>query len=121
MVAVRASRALVVLVLGLLMALTLASCGTSSSDDQASAGPTDLCSPPGVDSASSTPTNFDAAGAAATEDKYTTANVTPLVRIDTSTLGLVTPGVLTVGTLSDAPPSICLDASGQYTGYDTEL
>ena len=121
MVAVRASRALVVLVLGLLMALTLASCGTSSSDDQASAGPTDLCSPPGVDSASSTPTNFDAAGAAATEDKYTTANVTPLDRIDTSTLGLVTPGVLTVGTLSDAPPSICLDASGQYTGYDNEL
>lgn len=121
MVAVRASRALVVLVLGLLMTLTLAACGTSSSDGQAATGPTDLCSPPGVDSASSTPTNFDAAGAAATEDKYTTANVTPLDRIDTSTLGLVTPGVLTVGTLSDAPPSICLDASGQYTGYDNEL
>ena len=121
MVAVRASRALVVLVLGLLMALTLAACGTSSSDDQAAAGPTDLCAPPGVDSASSTPTNFDAAAAAATEDRYTTENVTPLDRIDTNALGLATPGVLTVGTLSDAPPSICLDSAGQYTGYDNEL
>ncbi|CCQ14119.1 putative ABC transporter substrate-binding/permease protein [Rhodococcus sp. AW25M09] len=121
MVAVRASRALVVLVLGLLMTLTLAACGTSSTGDQAAAGPTDLCSPPGVNSASSTPTNFDAAAAAATEDKYTTANVTPLDRIDTGSLGLATPGVLTVGTLSDAPPSICLDSSGRYTGYDNEL
>ena len=29
--------------------------------------------------------------------------------------------VLTVGTLSDAPPSICIDSSGQFTGFDNEL
>jgi polar amino acid transport system substrate-binding protein len=29
--------------------------------------------------------------------------------------------VLTVGTLSDAPPSICINSSGQFTGFDNEL
>jgi polar amino acid transport system substrate-binding protein len=29
--------------------------------------------------------------------------------------------VLTVGTLSDAPPSICIDSAGQFTGFDNEL
>ncbi|SUA03346.1 Polar amino acid ABC transporter, inner membrane subunit [Mycolicibacterium fortuitum] len=36
-------------------------------------------------------------------------------------LGLGTPGVLTVGTLSDAPPSICINSAGQFTGFDNEL
>ena len=31
------------------------------------------------------------------------------------------PGVLTVGTLSDAPPSICINSAGQFTGFDNEL
>ncbi len=35
--------------------------------------------------------------------------------------GLSSPGTLTVGTLSDAPPSICIDSSGQFTGFDNEL
>ncbi|KQU35907.1 ABC transporter permease subunit [Rhodococcus sp. BP-316] len=126
MLAHRVGRKLIVLVSTLLLAVLLASCGTSdggSSDgsSSAAAAPTELCSPPGVDSASSTPTNFDAAAAAATEDRYTTPSVTPLDRIDTSQLGLITPGQLTVGTLSDAPPSICVDGSGTYTGYDNEL
>jgi polar amino acid transport system substrate-binding protein len=34
---------------------------------------------------------------------------------------LGTPGVLTVGTLSDAPPSICINSQGQFTGFDNEL
>ena len=29
--------------------------------------------------------------------------------------------MLTVGTLSDAPPSICINAAGQFTGFDNEL
>lgn len=29
--------------------------------------------------------------------------------------------MLTVGTLSDAPPSICIDSAGQFTGFDNEL
>ena len=31
------------------------------------------------------------------------------------------PGTLTVGTLSDAPPSICINSAGQFTGFDNEL
>ncbi|POH71779.1 ABC transporter substrate-binding protein [Arthrobacter glacialis] len=54
-------------------------------------------------------------------DRYTTKDVTALDKIDTSTLGLITPGTLTVGTLSDAPPNIFIDKSGTFTGYDNEL
>lgn len=53
-------------------------------------------------------------------DKYTTADVTPLDKIDTSALGLGTSGVLRVGTLSDAPPNIFLK-DGVFTGFDNEL
>lgn len=35
--------------------------------------------------------------------------------------GIVQPGHLTVGTLSDAPPSICINSSGEFTGFDNEL
>jgi polar amino acid transport system substrate-binding protein len=38
-----------------------------------------------------------------------------------NTLGLSVPGTLTVGTLSDAPPSICINSQGQFTGFDNEL
>jgi polar amino acid transport system substrate-binding protein len=34
---------------------------------------------------------------------------------------LSVPGTLTVGTLSDAPPSICINSAGQFTGFDNEL
>ena len=54
-------------------------------------------------------------------DKYTTKDVTALDKIDKSKLGLIVPGTLTVGTLSDAPPNICIDKSGKFTGYDNEL
>ena len=40
---------------------------------------------------------------------------------DPAALELKTDGVLTVGTLSDAPPSICINAAGQFTGFDNEL
>jgi polar amino acid transport system substrate-binding protein len=81
----------------------------------------DQCAPPGVESASALPTNLAAAAEGPEADRYTTATVRPLDSIDVDTLGLGTPGVLTVGTLSDAPPSICIDSAGQFTGFDNEL
>lgn len=81
----------------------------------------DQCAPPGVDSASALPTNLAAAATGPGADKYTTATVAPLNMIRAENLGLGTPGVLTVGTLSDAPPSICINSAGQFTGFDNEL
>lgn len=81
----------------------------------------DQCAPPGVDSASALPTNLAAAATGPGADKYTTATVAPLDTIRAENLGLGTPGVLTVGTLSDAPPSICINSAGQFTGFDNEL
>ncbi|MGO4385579.1 ABC transporter substrate-binding protein [Specibacter sp. RAF43] len=54
-------------------------------------------------------------------DKYTTKDVTALEKIDKAALGLIVPGTITVGTLSDAPPNIFIDKSGKFTGYDNEL
>lgn len=81
----------------------------------------DQCAPPGIDSASALPTNLAAAAKGPSEDKYTTDSVIPLDSVDISRLGLSRPGTLTVGTLSDAPPSICIDSKGQFTGFDNEL
>ncbi|WP_102145854.1 ABC transporter substrate-binding protein/permease [Mycobacterium hubeiense] len=81
----------------------------------------DQCAPPGVESASALPTNLAAAATGPGADKYTTASVRPLDTIDVDALGLIQPGVLTVGTLSDAPPSICINSAGQFTGFDNEL
>lgn len=76
---------------------------------------------PGVDSASALPTNLAAAATGPGADKYTTATTAPLDTVRAENLGLSTPGVLTVGTLSDAPPSICINSAGQFTGFDNEL
>lgn len=81
----------------------------------------DQCAPPGVNSASALPTNLAAAATGPGADKYTTAGVVPLDTVRPESLGLGTPGVLTVGTLSDAPPSICINSAGQFTGFDNEL
>jgi polar amino acid transport system substrate-binding protein len=80
----------------------------------------DQCAPPGVESASALPTNLASAAKGPEADKYTTPGVEPLP-VDVNALGLGTPGTLTVGTLSDAPPSICIDSKGQFTGFDNEL
>jgi polar amino acid transport system substrate-binding protein len=81
----------------------------------------DQCSPPGERSASALPTNLAAAAAGPAEDQYTTASSEPLSSVDVGALRLITPGTLTVGTLSDAPPSVCINAAGQFTGFDNEL
>lgn len=67
------------------------------------------------------PTNLATAATGPAEDRYTTAGVVPLASIDVDALRLSTPGTLTVGTLSDAPPSICIDSAGNFTGFDNEL
>ncbi|MEJ9077885.1 ABC transporter substrate-binding protein/permease [Gordonia malaquae] len=103
---------IVVLLIGALTA-----CGSSSdSSDGDDAG---LCAPPGVNSASAAPTNL--AKSAQAPDKFTTANVTPLDQINTSDLGLINNGKIIVGTLGDAPPSICVNNDKQYTGMDNEM
>ncbi|NTY61677.1 ABC transporter substrate-binding protein/permease [Mycolicibacterium sphagni] len=81
----------------------------------------DQCAPPGVEAASALPTNLAAAAKGPDEDKYTTATTEPLSSVNRDALRLITPGTLTVGTLSDAPPSICIDSKGQFTGFDNEL
>jgi len=87
----------------------------------APAGAVDQCAPPGVESASALPTNLAAAAQGPGADKYTTPTVAPLSAVNVSALGLSVPGTLTVGTLSDAPPSICINSAGQFTGFDNEL
>ncbi|MEH3139609.1 MAG: ABC transporter substrate-binding protein/permease [Mycobacterium kyogaense] len=99
-------------VAGLLVAMGLAAPAGAQNDQ---------CAPPGEQSASALPTNLSAAAAGPGADKYTTPGVKPLQDIDVNALGLSRPGTLTVGTLSDAPPSICIDSAGQFTGYDNEL
>jgi polar amino acid transport system substrate-binding protein len=81
----------------------------------------DQCAPPGVESASALPTNLAKASTGPGADKYTTATVEPLTAVNVNALGLSAPGTLTVGTLSDAPPSICINSAGQFTGFDNEL
>ena len=44
-----------------------------------------------------------------------------MTAVNVNALGLSVPGTLTVGTLSDAPPSICINSAGQFTGFDNEL
>jgi polar amino acid transport system substrate-binding protein len=111
--AVRSRSLIAVLLLAVGLAATACGSGDDSSDRN-------QCSPPGVSAASAAPTNLGSASAAV-GDRYTTANTAPLGSIDTSKLRLSTPGKLSVGTLSDAPPSICLNSSGTFTGFDNEL
>ncbi|MEU2125270.1 ABC transporter substrate-binding protein/permease [Nocardia niwae] len=110
------SRALIAVIL-LAVGLSVTACGSGSDD---AATERNLCAPPGLAAASAAPTNL-ASSAAAGSDRYTTAATVPLTSIDVSKLGLITPGKLSVGTLSDAPPSICVDRQGTFTGFDNEL
>lgn len=104
--------AVLILIIGVVAAMGLAAPAGAQVDQ---------CTPPGLASASPLPTNLAAAASGPAEDKYTTATVVPLESVDLNALGLSRPGTLTVGTLSDAPPSICIDSAGQFTGFDNEL
>jgi polar amino acid transport system substrate-binding protein len=95
-----------------LLVCGLGSAGTAGADQ---------CSPPGIDSASALPANLAAAAKGPAQDNYSTPGVEPLSSVNVNSLGLGTPGVLTVGTLSDAPPSSCINSHGQFTGFDNDL
>ncbi|MEV5839422.1 ABC transporter substrate-binding protein/permease [Nocardia sp. NPDC052112] len=111
--AVRSRALIAVLLLAVGLAATACGSGDNSSDRN-------QCTPPGLSAASAAPTSLGSA-ASAGADKYTTASTLPVSAIDTGKLRLITPGKLTVGTLSDAPPSICLNSAGTFTGFDNEL
>ncbi|WP_410871416.1 ABC transporter substrate-binding protein/permease [Nocardia sp. A7] len=102
----------------LLLLVGVAATGCGGGSDSGTAR--DLCSPPGPSAAAAAPTNL-AAGETAGPDRYTTATTAPVGSIDTAKLGLLNPGTLSVGTLSDAPPSICVNGQGAFTGFDNEL
>ncbi|MGW5920247.1 ABC transporter substrate-binding protein/permease [Nocardia fluminea] len=101
----------------LLLLVGVAATGCGGSDTGTAR---DLCSPPGPSDAAAAPANL-ATGETAGADRYTTATTAPVDSIDTTKLGLLNPGTLSVGTLSDAPPSICVNSEGAFTGFDNEL
>lgn len=105
-------RRLVAVLIVLLLTVSLAPMAPAGADQ---------CSPPGEQAASALPTNLAAAAKGPGADKYTTATTEPLSAVNLDALRLITPGTLTVGTLSDAPPSICINSQGQFTGFDNEL
>lgn len=98
------------------VALLATACGSGGGDGAAR----DLCAPPGPEAATAAPANLTAPGAG-TADRFTTESTEPPAAVDISRLGLIRPGVLSVGTLSDAPPSICVNSAGAFTGFDNEL
>ncbi|MBW0018043.1 MAG: ABC transporter permease subunit, partial [Mycobacterium sp.] len=82
------------------------------------------CAPAGLESARALPDDVSGhAGTAAAgqDDPDTTPSVVPLSSVNAAALGLGTPGVLTAGTLSDAPPNVCISSTGQFTGFDNQL
>lgn len=79
------------------------------------------CAPPGLDSATTLPKDLTENPAVAQDDPNTTPSVEPLSSVDLGALGLGTPGVLTVGTLSDAPPNACINPTGRFSGFDNQL
>jgi polar amino acid transport system substrate-binding protein len=79
------------------------------------------CAPPGLDSASVLPKDLTENRGVGEDDDDTTATVEPLNAVNIGALGLSTPGVLTVGTLSDAPPNVCVDPAGEFSGFDNQL
>ncbi|MGO8937909.1 MAG: ABC transporter substrate-binding protein/permease [Mycobacterium sp.] len=79
------------------------------------------CAPPGLDNASALPKDLTRTHGVGLDNDRTTATVAPLSAVNIGALGLGTPGVLTVGTLSDAPPNVCVDAAGEFTGFDNQL
>jgi polar amino acid transport system substrate-binding protein len=101
------------LIVTILLICSLASAVPAAAD-------TNHCAPSGKDGAIALPKKLATANGPH-EDKYTTAGVEPLSSVDIGALGLHTPRTLTVGTLSQAPPTSCLSPGGHYTGFDNEL
>jgi polar amino acid transport system substrate-binding protein len=79
------------------------------------------CAPGGLESARVLPKDLTEVPSPHQEDYDTTTSVEPLSSVNVGALGLGTPGVLTVGTLSDAPPNICINPTGEFSGFDNQL
>src|SRR2546423_1287572 len=80
----------------------------------------DQCTPPGIDEATASATKLATANPPH-EAEHPTADVDPLPPGDIGALGLKTPGPPTVPTLSEAPPTACINSSGRFTGFDNDL
>ncbi|OBJ03827.1 amino acid ABC transporter permease [Mycobacterium alsense] len=110
---------------GRLLALTaaaLVACAVVSATVAAPArADRNQCAPAGLDSAYALPSDLSADTGVGQDDRHTTPTVEPLSAVDTGALGLGTPGVLTVGTLSDAPPNVCINPTGKFSGFDNQL
>ena len=105
-----------------LVATILMVCGwTSAALAAPAAADRNQCAPAGVESATVLPPDLLQSGVLGQPDPHTTPDVEPLSAVDTGALGLGTPGTLTVATLSDAPPNICITPTGQFSGFDTQL
>ncbi len=105
-----------------LAATILIVCGlTLSAPATPAAADRNQCAPAGLDSATVLPADLTETGAMGQDDDHTTPNVEPLSSVNNGALGLGEPGVLTVGTLSDAPPNICVTPTGQFSGFDNQL
>ena len=79
------------------------------------------CAPAGVDSGITLPEDLTTPAADDAEDKHTTETTEPIGEVNTAALRLITPGILTVGTLSDGPPNTCINSTGRFSGYDNQL
>ncbi|MBW0013522.1 ABC transporter substrate-binding protein/permease [Mycobacterium sp.] len=105
-----------------LAATTLMVCGMAMGGPAApAAADWNQCAPAGVDSARALPKDLTDNPIPRRADSDTTPTVAPLSSVHVGELGLGTPGILTVGTLSDAPPNICINPTGEFSGFDNEL
>ncbi len=106
---------------GRLAAAILLVCALSGALAAPAAADRNQCAPAGVNSATVLPKDLINRAATDETDRHTTATVEPLSAVDVDTLGLAMPGVLTVATLSDAPPNTCLNSTGHFSGFDNKL
>jgi polar amino acid transport system substrate-binding protein len=105
-----------------LVATTVLVCGMASGVAAVpAAADWNQCAPGGLNSARVLPKDLTDNPATDHEDRDTTTSVEPLSSANVDPLGLGTPGVLTVGTLSDAPPNICINPTGEFSGFDNQL
>ncbi|MDD4867324.1 MAG: ABC transporter substrate-binding protein/permease [Mycobacterium sp.] len=108
------------IVLGL-VATILTVAGLSGALAPSAAADKNQCAPAGLDSATVLPKDLISHLPTDPGDQHTTATVEPLSSIDVGALGLSTPGILTAGTLSDAPPNTCINPTGLFSGFDNRL
>ncbi|MGA7050561.1 MAG: transporter substrate-binding domain-containing protein, partial [Mycobacterium sp.] len=106
---------------GLAATILIVGCLMLAAPAATAAADRNQCAPAGLDSAMALPADLTETNVMGQDDDRSTSNVDPLSSVDKGALGLSTPGILTVGTLSDAPPNICVTPTGQFSGFDNQL